>query len=135
MRSIVPIVLIVLLAAGVVATAYEAANIRQERDSAWSELAVAQRSLVVTTEQLDVATGLKDAYRRSVASRERTIRQMQHQMNADRSRMIDCWTALVRIVPPERLASIFGQPPSYLGRPRHGGAFADLVRRCAAIVA
>ena len=61
---------------------------------------------------------------------------MQHQMNWDRSRMIDCWTALVRIVPPEKMVSIFGQPPSYLGQPmRHQGIFANFVRSCAGAVA
>ena len=115
---------------------FEIGKIRDDRDSARLELAAAQRSLIVTTEQLDVATEVRDAYERSAAHLRRTIHAMQHQMNTDRSHLIDCWTALVKIVPPERMAVIFGRPPGYLGQPtRHGGVFANFVRSCAAIVA
>lgn len=135
-RPVLPVALTVLLAAAVTAMIFEIGNIRDDRDSARSELAATRRSLLVTTERLDVTTDLRDVYERTSAQRGRTIRQMQHQMNSDRSHLIDCWTALVRIVPPERMASIFGQPPGYLGQPtRHGGVFANFVRRCAAVVA
>jgi hypothetical protein len=70
------------------------------------------------------------------AHRGRTIRGLEKQVNFDRAHLIDCWTALVRIVPAERMASIFGQPPGYLGQPtRDGGLFANFVRLCAQIVA
>jgi hypothetical protein len=118
------------------ASLFEMGNARHDRDSARLELAAARQSLLVTTERLNVTSDLKDVYKRSSANRGRTLRQMQHQMNSDRSHMIDCWTALVRIVPREKMVSIFGQPPGYLGQPqRHRGIFANFVRRCAAVVA
>jgi hypothetical protein len=55
-RPAVPVALTVLLAVGVAAMIFEIGKIRDERDSARSELAAAQRSLIVTTEPLDVAT-------------------------------------------------------------------------------
>jgi len=128
--------LTVLLAVGVAAMLFEIGKIRDDRDSARLELAAAQRSLIVTTEQLDVATEVRDAYERSAAHLRWTIDAMQQQMNSDRSHLIDCWTALVRTVPSETMASIFGRPPGYLGQPtRHGGVLANFVRSCAAIVA
>jgi hypothetical protein len=100
---------VLLLAVGSVSI-YGVTRLRDDRDKARSELVDARQSLGIQVAQLNAATELRDVYERVSAHRGRTIRGLEKQVNFDRAHLIDCWTALVRIVPAERMASIFGQP-------------------------
>jgi hypothetical protein len=71
-------------------------------------------------------------YQRLADHRRDVVDGLRDQVDWDKSHLLDCWTALVRVVPSPAMRRIFGGPMGYLAdAARDGGVLAHYVRRCA----
>ena len=126
----VVVAVLALVASTVVAA--EAGRVRDERDEARLALASASQSAMVAAEVLGQTTQSRSMYKRLSAHRGEVVRGLREQVEWDKSHLLDCWTALVRVIPPRTMHTIFGTPLGYLGdAARDGGVLAHYVRRCA----
>lgn len=126
-------VTVVVLTAGVAIAADEVVRLREERDDARVALAGADHSVLTTNERLHVMSESRARNRRLADQRRDVVDGLRDQVDWDKSHLLDCWTALVRVVPPTTMHKIFGRPLGYLAdAARDGGVLAHYVRRCAA---
>jgi len=120
------ICIVVLLVCALVAAAIQVDRLRDERDAARFAVVAANESLSTSNDALLLT-------RKSSSRRLEIVRGLRGQVEWDKSHLLDCWTALVRVVPGTKMKAIFGRPLGYLAEAaRDGGVLAHYVRRCAA---
>jgi len=131
-RVVIAVAFVVLLVS-VTAGAVELSRLRAERNDARADLGVANVSLATANARLDVMTGSRARYERLANHRLEVVHGLRGQVDRDKSHLLDCWTALVRVVPSNTMKEVFGRPLGYLAdAARDGGVLAHYVRRCAA---
>jgi hypothetical protein len=133
MRSGAVRALALLLALALVALAVaEVIHLRGQRDDARTALARASSSVSTSNERLGLMTESRARYQRLADHRREVVDGLRDQVDWDKSHLLDCWTALVRVVPSPAMRRIFGGPMGYLAdAARDGGVLAQYVRRCA----
>jgi hypothetical protein len=128
-RAIALVVTLALVGLAVV----EVIHLRAERDDARAALAMASSSVLTSNERLDLMTESRARYERLADHRRDVVDGLRDQADWDKSHLLDCWTALVRVVPSPTMKRIFGRPMGYLAdAARDGGVLTHYVRRCAA---
>ena len=131
-RAVRALALVVALALVALAVA-ELIHVRAERDDARAALASMSTSVLTSKERLDLMTESRARYERLADHRRDVVDGLRDQVDWDKSHLLDCWTALVRVVPSPTMGRIFGAPLGYLAdAARDGGVLAHYVRRCAA---
>jgi hypothetical protein len=131
-RAVRALALVVALALVALALA-ELIRLRAERDDARAALASVSSSVLTSKERLDLMTESRARYQRLADHRRDVVDGLRDQVDWDKSHLLDCWTAIVRVVPSPTMRRIFGGPLGYLAdAARDGGVLAHYVRRCAA---
>ena len=124
---------LVVALALVALTVVEVIHLRAERDAARAALARTSTSVLTSNERLGLMTESRARYQRLADHRRDVVDGLRDQVDWDKSHLLDCWTALVRVVPSPTMRRIFGGPLGYLAdAARDGGVLAHYVRRCAA---
>jgi hypothetical protein len=125
---------VLILVGTLVASLVTADRLRDERDAARTSLVGVRRQLSSRAADLRFANHLTESYQQSDEQQRVIIRGLRSQIEWDKSHLLDCWTALVRVLPRARLERIFPTAEGTwdpVAAARRGGSLRRYIGRCA----
>ena len=86
-----------------IGAAFATLRMRSERNDAKARATRLQAGVALLRSQLKGTHITVDVLNQQIDSRDQTIEGLQGQVGWDKSHLLDCWTAIVRIVPRDSL--------------------------------